>query len=299
MDPLTVLVIAYLVGRGLAGGTKNVKDSHENTKEKLSPKKNGDKAGVGTNVAAGVITAGTALYTFGSGFKNGWKDAYPEARDVVKAQREKNRLAREARENGGAIPPPANGQPPLTPADGAGVVRPDGTIGPAAPPGTADPNNGGLIPPPPAHPPTNGPASAGPSSYTPGSSTVTTPGAVEVRNVDTLVIWLEGTLAFANRERDDAVAAVKRIADLEAKVEATYNQAVAAKYDNQVLGKLAALRDQLGRLKAAREADASNSAEAAANSSVTGQNVLARHGGINEAAAAAPEEMAESTTYID
>ncbi|MFF0051632.1 hypothetical protein [Streptomyces sp. NPDC005498] len=291
MEPLTLFVIAYLVGKGLASGSNNVKKTHDTNKAKLSPKKDGDKAGKGTNIAAGVLTAGTAVYTFGSGFKHGWKEAWPEARQVVAAQRAKNRPLKEA----GEAVPAGDGRPPLTEADGAGLIpppRPGDTAASTAP--------DGMVPAPPSFPPTvPGPASAGPFSSTPGSSTVTTPGNIEVRSVDTLVIWLEDTLEFANREHDDAVAAVRRIRDLEGKVENAYNAAASAKYDRQVLTKLAGLREQLAKLRTARENDAGNSADAAGNSEITGRNVLARHGGINEAVAAAPVDMAESTTYID
>ncbi|MDX3771237.1 MULTISPECIES: hypothetical protein [unclassified Streptomyces] len=294
MEPLTLFVIAYLVGKGLASGSNNVKKAHDTNKVKLSPKKNGDKGGKGTNVAAAMLTAGTAVYTFGSGFKHGWKEAWPEARQVVTAQRAKNRALKEAKAKGDAVPT-GDGRPPLTGADGAGLVPPPR---PGDPPSSTAPD--GMVPAPPSFPPTvSGPASAGPFSSTPGSSTVTTPGNIEVRSVDTLVIWLEDTLEFANRERDDAVAAVRRIRDLEGKVENAYSAAASAKYDRQVLTKLASLREQLAKLRTARDNDAGNSADAAGNSEITGKNVLARHGGINEAVAAAPVDMAESTTYID
>ncbi|MFF3358193.1 hypothetical protein ACFYWN_37555 [Streptomyces sp. NPDC002917] len=294
MDPLTLFVIAYLVGKGLASGSNNVKMTHDTTKEKLSPKKDGDKAGKGTNIAAGVLTAGTAVYTFGSGFKHGWKEAWPDARQVVAAQRQKNRALKEARAKGETVPA-GDGRPPLTDADGAGLVPPPRSGQTAA---STAPD--GMVPAPPSFPPTvSGPASAGPFPSSPGSSTVTTPGNIEVRSVDTLVIWLEDTLEFANRERDDAVAAVRRIRDLEGRVENAYNAAAAAQYDRQVLTKLAGLREQLARLRTARETDAGNSADAAGTSEISGRNVLARHGGINEAVAAAPVDMAESTTYID
>ncbi|OEJ36334.1 hypothetical protein [Streptomyces agglomeratus] len=296
MEPLTLFVIAYLVSRGLAAGSNNVKKAHDTNKEKLSPKKNGDKAATGTNVAAGLLTAGTAAYTFSSGFKHGWKEAWPEARQVVAAQREKNRALKKAKsEAKGKEVPAGDGRPPLTKADGAGVVPPPRT----ADGGTSARAPGGSVPAPPSYPPTIGQAPAGPSSSTAGSSIVTNPGTIEVRSVDTLVIWLEDTLEFANRERDDAVAAVRRIRDLEGKVENAYNAAAASKYDKQVLTKLAVLREELGKLRTAREIDAGNSADAAANAQTSGRNVLTRHGGINEAAAAAPVEMAESSTYLD
>lgn len=275
MELITLALIAYLVGKGLSSGSNNVKKSHETNKKKLSPAKNGDKERTGTNVAAGLLTAGAAAYTFSSGFKQGWKEALPEARTVIKAQREKNR----ALKNGG------DGRAPLTAADGAGVINPPGI--PA-----------GLVPAPPAYPPAIGSAPAG-STSTPGSSSMTTPGSIEVRSVDTLTIWLQDCVEFANREADDASAAVKRIRDLEAKVENAYNAAASAKYDRETLGRLAALREQLGKLAAARQDDAANSADAAANSQTSATNVLTRHGGINEAAAAAPVAMAESSTYID
>lgn len=277
MDPLSAGVLIYLISKAFSGGSDNVKKSHETNKKKLSPAKDGDKARKGTNVAAGLLTAGAAAYTFASGFKHGWKEAWPEAREVVAAQREKNKAAKD-----GSSLPPGDGRTPLGKADSAGVVGPPG-----------------LIPPPPSYPPdSSGPAPAGPASpATPGSS-MTTPGTIEVRSVDTLVIWLGDTLEFANRETEDANAAVKRIRDLEAKVENAYNAAAAAKYDKETLGKLAGLREQLAALRTARQDDARNSSDAAGNSQISGTNVLTRHGGINEAAAASPVEMAESDTYV-
>lgn len=155
MEPLTLFVIAYLVGKGLASGSNNVKKAHDTNKEKLSPKKDGDKAGKGTNIAAGVLTAGTAVYTFGSGFKHGWKEAWPEARQVVAAQRAKNRALKEAKAKGDAVPT-GDGRPPLTEADSAGLVPPPRPGDPhRPPPRTAwSPHHRPTRPPSPArHPP--------------------------------------------------------------------------------------------------------------------------------------------------
>ncbi|MGW8797984.1 hypothetical protein ACWGN9_13015 [Streptomyces sp. NPDC055775] len=99
-----------------------MKKAQDTNKEKLSPKKDGDKAGKGTNIAAGVLTAGTAVYTFGSGFKHGWKEAWPEARQVVAAQRAKYPALKEAKAKGEAVAA-GDGRPPLTEADGAALWR--------------------------------------------------------------------------------------------------------------------------------------------------------------------------------
>ncbi|WP_331732353.1 hypothetical protein [Streptomyces sp. NBC_00989] len=339
MEPISLLVIAYLVLKGLEGGANNVKESHDNNKKRLSPKEEGDKSRKGTNVAAGIITGATAIYTFGSGFRNGWKEASGEAREVVEAQRARNKELRDRR-----TVPPGDGRPPVTEADGAGVLKKDDSAAPApggetappapksppappapksppappapksppAPPAPPAPGGGTsaggppMVPAPPSYPPpptnppsSSGPAPAGPVPSTPGSSSVTTPGSIEVVSVDTLVLWLTDAVEFANRERDDAIAAVKRISDLEIKVENAYTAAAAAKYDEETLTLLASLRELLAKLKLTREEDARSSADAQANSGIAANNVLVRHGGINEAAAAAPVDMAESRTYVD
>ncbi|MEU5838596.1 hypothetical protein ABZ820_33690 [Streptomyces diacarni] len=288
MDFLTLAVLAYLVGKGMSSGTRNVKDTHETNKKRLSPAKEGDKEHKGTNLAAGLLTAGTAAYTFSSGFKNGWKAALPEARATVKAQREKNRAVKEAMER--ADRPGRSGRPPLTERDGAGLVPGPRTAG-------AGPLPPGTIPAPPAHPPTiPGPAPAGPDVSAAGGRHMP---MIEVRSVDTLVLWLEDAVEFATREREDASAAVKRIRDLETKVENAYNAAAASKYDNATLTKLAGLREHLAKLRTARQADETNSADAASNAATSSTNVLTRHGAPNEASAASPVEMAETSTYLD
>lgn len=288
MDFLTLAVLAYLVGKGMSGGANNVKDKHETTKKKLSPAKDGNKAGKGTNIAAGILTAGTAAYTFTSGFKNGWKEAWPEARETVKAQREKNRKLKEALARGDV--PPGDGRVPLTKSDGAGVIPP-------RPPGGPGPLPPGAVPAPPSHPPAiTGPATAGPVSSTLGSSPV---AQIEVRSVDTLVIWLEGVREFSTREREDALAAVRRIRNLERRVDNAYNAAAAEGFGRSTLAKLAGLRERLAKLHVARKQDATNSGDAAGNCEMAAKNVMTRHGAINEAAASAPEGIAEIDAYID
>ncbi|GAA1234004.1 hypothetical protein GCM10009665_25350 [Kitasatospora nipponensis] len=148
-----------------------------------------------------------------------------------------------------------------------------------------------------------GPATGG--AATPRSSMTNLPTAsagtatVEVNGVDSLQLWLRQMHGWAQLEMEDAQAAVTRISDLQAKAEAAYAAAAGAKYDPKTLGELAAIVDQLGHLRATREKDLASSELAAHNATASGHNVQFRHGAINEAAAAAPVEMAESTTYGD
>ncbi|MFD9061436.1 hypothetical protein ACFVZ3_07960 [Kitasatospora purpeofusca] len=158
-------------------------------------------------------------------------------------------------------------------------------------------------PPAPTPAPTPGPATGG--TATPRSSMTNLPTAsagaatVEVNGVDSLQLWLRQMHGWAQLEMEDAQAALTRITDLQAKAEAAYAAAASAKYDPATLGELAAIVDQLGLLKATREKDLHSSELAAHNASISEGNVQTRHGAINEAVAAAPVEMAESTTYGD
>jgi hypothetical protein len=124
-------------------------------------------------------------------------------------------------------------------------------------------------------------------------------GTVEVTGVDSLQLWLRQMHGWAQLEQEDAQAALARITDLQAKAEAAYQAAAGANYDPATLADLAGLVDQLGHLKATRERDLVSSELAAHNATVSENNVQMRHGAINEAVAAAPVEMAESTTYGD
>jgi hypothetical protein len=270
VDLLFLAVLAYVIARAFDGGKKAVRDSH---KKRVG--KDGDKAGTGAQVAAWLLTALTAAFTFTSGFADEWRKQWPTAKETVRKRREVAKAAKAGKATEGG-----DGRAPLTEADGAKVLdRRDG----AAAADSDQPD----------------PAAAGLDTTNPGSISMAKPaGTIEVVSVDTLIIWLQDTLEFANRETDDANAAVKRIRDLEAKVENAYNAAAAAKYDRQTLNKLAGLREQLAKLRTARQDDAQNSTDAAGNSQISAQNVVVRHGGFNEAAAAAPADMAESDTYV-
>jgi hypothetical protein len=111
--------------------------------------------------------------------------------------------------------------------------------------------------------------------------------------------YLAQLSGWARVEMDDAQAAVTRLTDLQAKAEHAFNAAAAAKYDKGTLQQLAAIVERLAKLRDSREKDLVSSDLCAQNAATASSNVWARHGGIAEAVAAAPVEMAESDTYGD
>ncbi|MFD0532408.1 hypothetical protein ACFQ1I_46875 [Kitasatospora arboriphila] len=200
-------------------------------------------------------------------------------------------------------PPTAAPVPPPRPAPTPPPSAPAAPTGPGADPSPAPAAGPSLrLVKEPEDPPATqpGPAPSG-GATTPRSSMTTLPTAatVEVNGVDSLQLWLRQMHGWAQLEMEDAQAALARIADLQAKAEAAYAAAAGAKYDPATLGELAAIVDQLGHLRTARERDLASSELAAHNAAVSEGNVKVRHGAINEAVAAAPVEMAESTTYGD
>ncbi|MFE9427781.1 hypothetical protein ACFYNO_33025 [Kitasatospora sp. NPDC006697] len=212
-------------------------------------------------------------------------------------------------------PAPASPAPPTPPAaqaapPGPGAPPPDHLQ--YARPGTDDPtpHRPGLrlVKDPqeqPAAPPA--PAAAGgggtATATAPRSTMTNLPTATalvtEVTGVESLMKYLAQMARWARMERDDASAAVQRLTQLEAKAEAAYAAAAAAKYDAATLGQLAAIAEQLGQLRLSRQGDLKASELAERNASTASSNVWSRHGSIQEAVDAAPVDMAESTTYGD
>lgn len=214
-------------------------------------------------------------------------------------------------------PPPADGGEGWEPAPGSGPPAPpdydpydwdeedwDWGVKPKDDPAPAPPR------PAPAAPATDdGPrlrvVTDDPTSTTaPGSSMPTnlptaTSVVTEVDGVDSLMTYLAQLSGWARVEMDDAQAAVARLADLQAKAEHAFNAAAAAKYDKGTLQQLAAIVERLAKLRDSREKDLASSGLCAQNAATASSNVWARHGGIAEAVAAAPVEMAESDTYGD
>jgi hypothetical protein len=141
---------------------------------------------------------------------------------------------------------------------------------------------------------TSAPGSSMPTNLPTATSVVT-----EVDGVDSLMTYLAQLSGWARVEMDDAQAAVTRLTDLQAKAEHAFNAAAAAKYDKGTLQQLAAIVERLAKLRDSREKDLVSSDLCAQNAATASSNVWARHGGIAEAVAAAPVEMAESDTYGD
>lgn len=148
-------------------------------------------------------------------------------------------------------------------------------------------------------PPPAGGAETTPRSTMSSTLPASTTRVTEINGVDTLMVYLAQLSRFARMEREDAAAAIARLRELEAKAEYAYNAAVGAKYDTRTLQELAAIVERLGKLRQAREADLRSSEAAEHNAATASANVWTRHGGINEAVANAPVDMAESTTYGD
>ncbi|MFF7634258.1 hypothetical protein ACFZB9_14045 [Kitasatospora sp. NPDC008050] len=200
---------------------------------------------------------------------------------------------------GGPKPPPASASaaPPRPEPPRLRLVKDTITAPPAAT--TAPPTAGsgkpaaGVV----------GPAPAGGTVTAPRSSMTTLPTTAtrvtEVTGVVSLMQYLAQLSRWARMEKDDAAAAIARLKQLEVKAEAAYTAAVGAKYDKDTLGRLAAITERLGALRAARQEDLHASDLAESNARQASANVWTRHGGIQEAVDASSVEMAESTTYGD
>ncbi|MET8703630.1 hypothetical protein ABZW10_32985 [Kitasatospora sp. NPDC004723] len=182
---------------------------------------------------------------------------------------------------------PANPAPPVT-APAAPTTPPPAA--PAAAPAPAA-TTGGTG--------TTTPAAAPASAPAQRSAPMAKPGAIEVNGVDSLIAWLLDAVNFANREADDATAAVRRIGGLEQRLDAVHAAALASKYDAKTLAEIASVREQLGGLRKSREEDAATGRDCAANCNTSASNVQKRHGAIQEAVGASTAPMAQTSTYGD